>query len=57
MSVIGDVCKKAFARAHGINGHFEAIMDWDNKATRQKDNVQRTHGHEVNQGHCDSVQR
>ena len=46
MSVIGDVCKKAFARAHEINGHFEAIMDW-----------KRNHGHEVNERHCDVFQR
>ena len=57
MSVIGDVCKKAFARAHGINGYFEAIMDWDNKTTRQEDKLQRTHGHEVNEGHRDAFQR
>ena len=45
MSVIGDVCKKAFARAHEVNGDFEAIMDSDNKTSRQEDKLQRTHGH------------
>ena len=40
MSVIGDACKKAFAKAHRINGHFEGIMDWDNTATRQEDKLQ-----------------
>ena len=57
MSVIGDVCKKAFVRAHGINGYFEAIMDWDNKTTRQEDKVQKNHGHEVNEGHRYAYQR
>ena len=57
MSVIGDVCKKAFARAHGINGYFAAIMDWDNKSTRQEDKRQRNHGHEVHEGHRDVFQR
>ena len=56
MSVIGDVCKKAFAKGHGINRHFEAIMDWDKK-TRQEDKLHRNHGHEVNKGHRDAFQR
>ena len=56
MSVIGDACK-AFARAHGINDHLEAIMDWDNKTTRQEDKLQRNHVHEVNAGHRDAFQR
>ena len=57
MSVIGDICKKAFAKAHGINGHFEAIMDWDNKTTHQEDKLKRTQEHEVNEGHRDAFQR
>ena len=56
MSVIGDVCKKACARAHEINGHFEAIMDSDNKTTFQENKLQRAHGHEVNEGHSDAFQ-
>ena len=44
MSVIGDVCKKAFARAHGINGYFEAIMDWDKKRLAKKTNCKELMG-------------
>ena len=57
ISLIGDVCKKAFARARGINCHFEAIMDCENITTRQEDKLQRTCGHEVNKGHRDAFQR
>ena len=57
MSLIGNLCKKAFAKAHGTSGYFEAIMDWNNKTTRQKDKLQRNHGHEVNEGHRDAFQR